>query len=125
FRDKLLPGEKATWTVTIPEEQGRKAELLVGMYDASLDAIYAHRWTYNPNYRKPYHYTPNWSSGWQTRGSGHSNIMHPMREYPQPGMNEFQLYGLNLSQYSPIRYKRNMRIQGSGFENIVVHSVSD
>lgn len=125
FRDKLLPGEEATWTVTIPEEQGRKAELLVGMYDASLDAIYAHRWMFNPNYQKPYHYTPDWNSGWQTRGRGRSNIMRPMREYPQPGMNEYQLYGLSLSQYSPIRYKRNMRIQGSEFENIVVHSVSD
>lgn len=125
FRDKLLPGEKATWTVTIPEEQGSKAELLVGMYDASLDAIYAHSWTFNPNYRRPYHYTPEWNSGWQGQDVGYSYLMRPTREYPEPGMNVFQLYGLSMSQYSPIRYRRSMRIQGTGFENIVVHSVSD
>ncbi|HRZ96972.1 MAG TPA: MG2 domain-containing protein, partial [Paludibacter sp.] len=39
FRNKLLPGEKAEWTITIPEtvKDKKAAELLVGMYDASLD----------------------------------------------------------------------------------------
>lgn len=125
FRDKLLPGEKATWTVTIPEEQGRKAELLVGMYDASLDALYSHSWTFNPNYRRPYHYTPNWNSGWQTRANGHSYMMRPMREYPQPGMSDFQLYGLSLGNSHPIRYRKTMSMNSAEFETIEVLAVTD
>lgn len=48
FRDKLQPGEKAEWTVQIPESQDPKtqAELMVGMYDASLDAIRPHYWSF-------------------------------------------------------------------------------
>lgn len=39
FRDKLTPGEKETWSLTISGEQKDKvlAEVLAGMYDASLD----------------------------------------------------------------------------------------
>ena len=50
FRDKLQPGEKAEWTVQIPEtlDKKRQAELMVGMYDASLDAIHPHSWHFEP-----------------------------------------------------------------------------
>jgi len=41
FRDKLQPGEKEKWRVTIKGPKGEKvaAELLATMYDASLDAF--------------------------------------------------------------------------------------
>lgn len=41
FRDKLQPGEKEKWRVTIKGARGEKvsAELLATMYDASLDAF--------------------------------------------------------------------------------------
>ncbi len=46
FRDKLLPGAKEKWTVTISGNEGEKAaaEMLAGMYDASLDQFKPHRW---------------------------------------------------------------------------------
>ncbi|HEX2535915.1 MAG TPA: hypothetical protein VHK69_19375, partial [Chitinophagaceae bacterium] len=46
FRDKLLPGAKETWTVTISGAKGEQAaaELLAGMYDASLDQFTGHQW---------------------------------------------------------------------------------
>jgi len=39
FRNHLIPGAKEEWSVTISDKNGQKlsAELLVGMYDASLD----------------------------------------------------------------------------------------
>ena len=37
FRNKLVSGSKETWTVSLPK--GKPAELLVAMYDASLDQI--------------------------------------------------------------------------------------
>ena len=46
FRDKLLPGVKDKWTATISGKKGEKvaAEILVAMYDASLDQFKPHGW---------------------------------------------------------------------------------
>ncbi len=47
FRDKLLPGTNEKWTVTISGNKGEKvsAEMLAGMYDASLDQFKGHGWS--------------------------------------------------------------------------------
>ncbi|MDF7813321.1 alpha-2-macroglobulin family protein [Hymenobacter sp. YC55] len=44
FRDKLQPGQKETWRVTIHQTSGKsaKAELLASLYDKSLDAFRPH-----------------------------------------------------------------------------------
>lgn len=46
-RDKLLPGEKEKWTAQISGYKNEKvaAEMLVSMYDASLDAFVKHNWS--------------------------------------------------------------------------------
>lgn len=46
FRDKLQPGANETWTINILPKEGKTkvAELLAGMYDASLDQFTPHRW---------------------------------------------------------------------------------
>ena len=50
FRDKLLPGAEETWALKIsgPEKEAVAAELVAGMYDASLDAYRMHNWHFNP-----------------------------------------------------------------------------
>ncbi|MBK6381171.1 MAG: alpha-2-macroglobulin [Chitinophagaceae bacterium] len=50
FRDKLLPGANEKWKVKITGNKGEKvaAEMLAGMYDASLDQFKTHNW-YKPN----------------------------------------------------------------------------
>lgn len=55
FRDKLEPGSSEKWEVKITGKQGEKvaAELLVSMYDASLDQFKPHQWNVPqiwPNY---------------------------------------------------------------------------
>ena len=47
FRDKLLPGSKEKWKVKITGNKGEKvsAEVLAGMYDASLDQYGPHNWS--------------------------------------------------------------------------------
>ncbi len=47
FRDKILPGSDEKWTVKISGNKGEKtaAEMLVNMYDASLDQFKPHAWT--------------------------------------------------------------------------------
>ncbi len=46
FRDKLLPGANEKWSVKISGNKGEKvaAEMLVSMYDASLDQFKPHKW---------------------------------------------------------------------------------
>ncbi|MCS7085545.1 MAG: MG2 domain-containing protein, partial [Bacteroidia bacterium] len=46
FRDKLSPGTQETLTLTVkgPNGEAAAAEVLVSMYDASLDAFKAHAW---------------------------------------------------------------------------------
>ena len=57
FRDKLLPGTNETWSFKIKGPKGDKvtAELLAGMYDASLDVFQGHHWNFSPNYRGQYY----------------------------------------------------------------------
>lgn len=47
YRDKTLPGSEEKWKVRIKGEKTDKlaAELLVSMYDASLDQFYPHNWS--------------------------------------------------------------------------------
>jgi hypothetical protein len=47
FRDKTLPGSEEKWKVKISgyKKEQVAAEMLAGMYDASLDQFYSHSWT--------------------------------------------------------------------------------
>ncbi|MCW3093122.1 MAG: alpha-2-macroglobulin [Ferruginibacter sp.] len=47
FRDKILPGAEEKWTAKISGNKGEKvsAEMLVSMYDASLDQFKPQNWT--------------------------------------------------------------------------------
>lgn len=49
FRDKLKPGEQEEWRIIIKDKKGDPvlAELLTGMYDASLDAFARNHWFFN------------------------------------------------------------------------------
>ena len=51
FRDRLTPGQKETWTLSVTDEKGKpaKAQLMATMYDISLDAIYPHDWNLDVN----------------------------------------------------------------------------
>ncbi|MBR5729568.1 MAG: alpha-2-macroglobulin [Prevotella sp.] len=46
FRDRLVPGQKETWTLQITRPDGKpaKAQLLATLYDKSLDQLDAHHW---------------------------------------------------------------------------------
>ena len=49
FRDKLMPGDKETWRFTVSNNDSTpaSAEVLAGMYDASLDAIRPFLWNFS------------------------------------------------------------------------------
>lgn len=62
FRNKLLPGQKEEWKVSIKNKKGEKvaAELMAAMYDASLDAFRSNSWYMN--LYQSYYAGSNWSS---------------------------------------------------------------
>ncbi len=64
-RDKLQPGAADEWTLTIKGNKKEKvaAELLAGMYDASLDAFRAHNWDWNKLFPVVYERN-NWSGSY-------------------------------------------------------------
>ncbi|MBT8299289.1 MAG: alpha-2-macroglobulin, partial [Maribacter sp.] len=70
FRDKLKPGTDETWSFKIKGPKGEKvaAELLAGMYDASLDAFRNHSWNFHPLY-KPSYYSNYYSSANRSFGN--------------------------------------------------------
>ena len=101
FRNKLQPGEKAEWTITVPEsaKEMKPAELLVGMYDASLDAIRQHSWNFNPLYRQRQAYTPMWSANAFDVGSDNVYFNPKMFLATQYDFDELNWFGLELGYY--------------------------
>lgn len=63
FRDKLLPGAEEKWKVKITGNKGEKvaAEMLAGMYDASLDQFKQHSWS-RPNIWPGLYNTISWTA---------------------------------------------------------------
>jgi len=105
FRNKLLPGEKAEWTISVPESATNKkaTELLVGMYDASLDAIRSHNWYFNPGYVESIEYSPAWEANQINTGSG--NVSFDVNYLKVPGyeFNKLNWFGLEISEYNQYR----------------------
>lgn len=121
FRDKLLPGEAATWTVNIPEvtAKGKIAELLAGMYDASLDELKPNQWQFNPVYRTSLGGSFNWMSYYKHNQSFPVSIIKQVTEVPEYLTPTFNWFGLNLhpaiDKIIVVGYgtKRNSAITGS------------
>ena len=63
FRDKLSPGQEEEWRLKVKGNEGDKllAEILTGMYDASLDAFVNHYWSFYPLRRN--HSAISWNVG--------------------------------------------------------------
>ena len=97
FRDKLQPGEKAEWTINIPQTKNEKtAELLIGMYDASLDALRPHSWSFNPTYREMMFNAPEWfNRGFETDYT--SAYFEPVfSDIPDYQFDNLNWFGLNM-----------------------------
>jgi hypothetical protein len=81
FRNKLLPGQEEEWQITLRDSKGEKAvaEMLAGMYDASLDAFVPHSWSFDVFYY--YYGTRSWN-GKQCFGiAGSEQYTYPTISY--------------------------------------------
>lgn len=104
FRSHLTPGAKEEWNVTISGNKGQKlsAELLAGMYDASLDIFRANRWQMNLYHNK--RQALQWESN--QFNTAHSSALttpelkyyKPVHvEYPAVNWFGYQFFGNNYS----------------------------
>lgn len=83
FRDKLRPGAEEEWQLKISGPKGEQvaAELVAGMYDASLDQFAPSNWTFSPfpNYYMDHR---RWQgAGFSTINS--NSLSEPKREWEQ------------------------------------------
>lgn len=100
FRDKLQPGETAEWVIHIPKAADSKtdAELLIGMYDASLDAIRPHTWNFDPTYRQNFPYTQGWKMNGIDRERSHAAYPYKRKKNPDYQFDRLNWFGLNLDK---------------------------
>jgi len=114
FRNKLLPGEKSEWTVNIPEikQIDKQAELLVGMYDASLDVIHPNEWTFQPDFRGNFMESPSWDASYNRMISDNIDIpvnYIPVEEYRLDRLNWFGLDLMAGGKYNGPIYIRGLK----------------
>ncbi|MDR2056720.1 MAG: hypothetical protein LBP83_00245 [Dysgonamonadaceae bacterium] len=106
FRDRLLPGQQEEWKISVKDAAANPvlAELLVGMYDASLDKIYGHSWNFNPT-TPIYLPAPRPIAG-NEFSSSNSRLAVPMKNYPAPSFNFDNLnwFGWNTGNETAIFY---------------------
>ncbi|WP_304415888.1 alpha-2-macroglobulin family protein [Profundicola chukchiensis] len=99
LRDKLKPGEEETWTLNIKDKVGDKflAEVLVGMYDKSLDEFVANPYeftVYNANYSS--------ISSWEKHSGIYFRDLYHFNRLPRLSLSyeDISLFGLNLNEYN-------------------------
>lgn len=114
FRNKLLPGEKAEWTITVPESaNGNKvAELLVDMYDASLDALRLNNWYFNPTFQETILFSPEWSSIGKRYGSDNASFRVSFNTVKGFEINRLNWFGLNFGNAFALGDRGSIRIRG-------------
>ena len=94
FRDKLQPGAKETWTLSIlrPDGKPADAQLLATMYDASLDQLAPHAWSFEVNFTRNFPGTwwlnesassPYWSFTFPVKTLKYNPLMYSTLEMPQ------------------------------------------
>lgn len=102
FRNKLLPGQAEEWKMILKDKKGEKvaAELMAGMYDASLDAFSANSW-YLSIYQD-YYARLNWSSNaaGQSQSVVLNNINYAYATVPYRSYDQLNYFGLNFYSYN-------------------------
>ncbi|MFN5443931.1 MAG: alpha-2-macroglobulin family protein, partial [Crocinitomicaceae bacterium] len=89
-RDFLRPGEKEKWNVLINNDETieKNAELLVGMYDASLDKIQANSW--GNEFFVRYHKQERWGDT-KSYNTAVSNYLFSLDSHYTPYLPEFSI----------------------------------
>ena len=117
FRDKLLPGEKETYNITIKSKKGEavNAELLTSMYDASLDQFTPHYWSFFPHRAIHYSQPPGYSESF---GVGYGRSLNffkfPNRNTPSKVYERLYWFDYSYGRYGQnITFIDGIKVRGS------------
>ncbi len=119
YRDKTEPGSNEKWTVTLSGKKGEKvaAELLTGMYDASLDQFAQNSWETPYNMWPNRYYTRQWRPGphfTSISSIGNSlsqNQLNDQTSYDKLAQNESSLANAYLSYGDTNIIYMNIQVQ--------------
>lgn len=126
FRDRLQPGSKETWSVTIqsPDGSPADAELMASLYDASLDQIYKRDQEFSLWFPRDIPYF-NWQG--VTANSYSLNMIFPYKKYviKQALYDDWNnLSGHVSSIHSPLLFIRGGGLYGSSLKFKSLRTVS-
>lgn len=100
FRDRLQPGANETWSFNVKGPQGDKvsAELLAGMYDASLDQFKPHNWNFTPIVQPLYRssFNSNMHSSFSSKKFSIYNDYNSYFSYPTRNFDAFNWFGFSF-----------------------------
>lgn len=130
FRDKLTPGQKEEWTLTISDAKDRpvKAQLLAAMFDRSLDEILMHSWPFYLNLLRSLPWT-NWEGGYSDAFYLSSEMRLKALDIPTLAFSHFDeslfyiIPGLHVKYTSPI-LKRDSKVGARGNVGIQMAKVA-
>ena len=121
FRNKLTPGQKEEWTLTLKHPDGKpaNAQLMATLYDKSLDQIVNHRWGFDLGYSFPVPYVA-WQWAWSLR-SYEVYSRNPLRSLP---VNSLGFYRFDTSCFDWTYYFTSMFGRADRLEEVVVTGYS-
>jgi len=115
FRDKLVPGQSETWTLSVTKPDGTPADaqLLATMYDRSLDQIAPFNWFFNTYMRQNQPYTQ-----WSDMGF---NALHVSRSsaYKILDVKGLTFNRITFNSFISSMTTRGIRIRGRGKLNLM------
>lgn len=104
FRDRLTPGQKEEWKLTVlnPDGTPADAQMMATMYDKSLDQLYNHQWSFTPYFTLPlastYWEGSSWSRWWSSAAKKWERLDVPDFEFSHFDYNYWQLMGFGYEQ---------------------------
>ena len=132
FRDKLRPGQKEEWKLTIhtPQGQAAEAEMLATMYDASLDKIWNRKQNFSIYYNQIIPYS-NWMSGYFGNNSFNYWWNHKYLKVPAMEFDHFVTQGMGSIEEALNGRVPGVMVRGYGVQkqaamtgNIMIRGVS-
>ncbi|MDR2085617.1 MAG: hypothetical protein LBP72_00400 [Dysgonamonadaceae bacterium] len=111
FRDRLLPGQEEEWKISVKDGQNNpvSAEILAGMYDASLDKINRHSWYFNPE--KPVRLSAPYLHNGNEFTSSFAHMEFPLENHSVPALqfDAFNWFGWHISDEMIVVFARGTR----------------
>lgn len=125
FRDRLTPGQKEEWTLSVTHPDGKpaQAQLLAAMYDKSLDQILSHHWSFDAHIyqNKP---STEWRYGYFGRILLNSNAPYQALSVSPLTFNRIDPDVLNMDMWM-IDYNDAIHVRGTSRMKMASRSSKD